>query len=934
LNDFDFLFALGYDDPGSVIGSYIRHVANGGLTAYKTIFQGGKKAGQSVYLHFVNGVFTAERLRPLAGLSDVEARVLYCAYSVHDINKLVEQAGKSFNALAVKETVQAELERVGIPDFFPAYQDYLEDITWLVRYHSGHYSTAAEGLIPALDLYRLDRERIQEVLGPLMRALDVLELSSTLEDRTYKTKFLLKLNEVCDQQYAFETHRVAEQRGLLTNLVHNAVSDHLEERLGLIPLLFYPDGVAYLAEAGSVPALADADMATIGRSVAQAAASMSRGEFAKFIRSGNQGIKVNRQCLELGVSFEEIWQVIYNHVAAKVTGKRFKIEEMETKTRNKLQAKADEARYKAERPLIEELLDRPALYPATQAAMGAGELLRSYYIFLNDHFKKQVGDAWQYLYAWLEVSQEEVARYGQLDPRYQRAYVVAGDLELVVDPLFERILADGTQLMPSAGDEDLGDYEALADYTRRMVQFSFGGERQVDFRAALAAYVENNHRQCCYCGSEFPTNKWMAPVTPANVTVQTFSNRLAGGAASEPKKYVCDICRLQFTLERLTHRAMKSIKTMYLHLYPYTFHTDVFLWALRDEVNGLLAQDASVVFPQIGQAFDAFLAENQVKLVLTTRNKSGKPYQNGLVLPQHTQTIGNVLIFPLNCPGDNDSEQFLFGLQNALLVQRFFGCKAILTDSAVPILGRDEFADLFVDNAPLGFEGLLPHDDFDRAALDELWTDVLALHRLRSRLYNPQREENPLLTLARAMTSGRLALFHAADRLVEHKVGQGKPGKQVRTWRSISATQQILPDLHELTKGEETVKQLETLAQQAWADRIIGRSLERNSLLKPFDMILAGLEQKPAAFGLDTLRAQLTEDIFRHLEAIASDEYKPGRTKREKVKGYVAAFFDGVLGKAYNGNATKLLADSKVLRSAYLFYLREQIPMKTKEKGA
>lgn len=124
------------------------------------------------------------------------------------------------------------------------------------------------------------------------------------------------------------------------------------------------------------------------------------------------------------------------------------------------------------------------------------------------------------------------------------------------------------------------------------------------------------------------------------------------------------------------------------------------------------------------------------------------------------------------------------------------------------------------------------------------------------------------------------------------------------------------------------MQQLESLAQVAWADHIIGRSLERNSLLKPFDMLLEGLERKPAVFGFDTLRAQLSEDIFRHLEAIASEEYKPGRTKREKVKAYVDLFFDGVLAEAYRGNVSKLLADSKGLRSAYLFYIREQIPTK------
>jgi len=61
----ELLFVLGYDDPDSIIGSYIEHVANGGLTAYKTIFQTGKKKGEPVYVHFLNGVFTAERLQSL-----------------------------------------------------------------------------------------------------------------------------------------------------------------------------------------------------------------------------------------------------------------------------------------------------------------------------------------------------------------------------------------------------------------------------------------------------------------------------------------------------------------------------------------------------------------------------------------------------------------------------------------------------------------------------------------------------------------------------------------------------------------------------------------------------------------------------------------------------------------------------------------------------
>lgn len=931
-NPANLLFALGYDDPNSLIGGYIRHVANGGLTAYKTILQTGAKAGEPVYVHFLNGVFTAERLRPLLDLSDVECRVLYSAYSVHDLNKVVDTGGRSFNAVATKESVRGELEKVGVPAFFPAYLEYLEDITFLVRYHSGHYHTAGEFLIRAVDPYRLDRDRLQRVLGPLMRALDGLELSTTLAERANKHDFLAFLNSVTDRQYVFVTHRVAEQRGLLTNMVHNRVTTYLEDRYGLVPLLFYPEGVAYLAERDRVPDLTDEDVSAVGQAVARAAAGLSRGSFAKFIRSGNQGIVVNEQCLELGVPFGEIFNIVYNHVAAKVTGKRFDVQTNEGKARAALAKAAGEAKHAGLAPDIISRLARPHFYPPSQEGMGAGELLRAYYIFLSDHLQPQVGDPWSYLYAWLRVSDEAVVFYNLLDPRYQRAYVVAHDLGLRIDPLYERILADGARLMPGGAEDDgqLGDYAVLADYVAQTVRFDFGGQPDVDFRAALRAYVENNHHQCCYCGSEFPTEKWMAVQVPANVTVQSFSNRLPGGSSAEPKRHACDVCRVQFTLEKLTHPAGKGMKTVYVHLYPYSFYTDVFLKALRAEVREVLAQDTTVLFPRTDEAFHTFLAENRIELVLLTRNRQGKPYQNGVVLPQYAEAIGNVLIFPLNCPGDSEAEQFLFALQNALLVQRFFGCKAVLTESAVPVLDKGDFADLFVDHVRLGFEGLVSRTDLDTDALRGLWRDVLALHHLREELYNPEREENPMLSLARSLAGdSRLAVLYVADRLVEHKAAQGRPDKTMRTWRSIAISQRILPDLRELTKGGVWVNQLQQLAHVAREGWIIGRSRERNSLLKPFDMMLEGLEAQSEAFGPDTLRAQLVEDIFRHLEVIAPEGYKPGHTKREKVKAYVAQFFDGVLDEVYRNNRARLLADAKGLRSAYLFYLRERINLKS-----
>jgi CRISPR-associated protein Csc3 len=932
----DLYFALGWhdDESSSVIGDFINHIANGGLQRYKTIFQTGAKHGEPLYNHVLNMVFVAERLQPLLDLSDLETRVLYSAIPVHDLNKVGDRAGVSFNRLATIEAVKEELERISVPEFFPDYLNYLEDMTLLVRSHSGHFHTDGEFLIRAHNPYRLDRDRLDRVLRPLIRALDNLELSVTLSESTNKQDFLAFLNSISNRQYEFGYHRVAENRGILTNLVQNQVAGYLEERYGLVPLLFYPDGVAYLVEKRQAPHITPDDLTTIGKRVATAGARISRGNFTKFIRSGNQGIKVDRQCLALGTSFSQVLDHIYTLVMRKVSGKRFKLDEVERKIHERLEVALCEPAQTPIDPRIKGRLEMP-LCPSSQEGMGAGELLRSYYIFLSDHFAKQVGDPWRYLYRWLKIGEEMTPFYDLLDPRYQRAYVITGNLGLSMEVLYDSILEDGRRLIGGVeqrDDQALGDFAALADYVKRHVTFSFEADQQIDFVTALQAYVESNHHQCCYCGSEFKTSAWMAQHVPADISVQSFSNRLPGGWGKEPKKNICLVCRAQFILEKLNRSSVKNVKTFYLHLYPYTFYTDVFLRALSDRVNDLLATDTTVIMLRSDDALREISSDSSGSLRLITRTKAGKPHAFGLALPQYAEFVGNVIIFPMNCPGENDAEQFLFALQNVLVMQRFLGCKAVLTSSPVPPVNRDTFNDFFVDGIPLGFEGLLPEPDLDRRVVNQLWARMAALIRLRSELYNPEREENSSLVFARAMADlSGLSVFHEADRMVELRARSGGASGDQRMWRTIAITRRILSDVNIAANGGLTMQALTDLATLGWRDRIIGRSLERNSLLKPFDMILEALKGKSDAFNVETLRAALVEDIFRHLEVIASQEYKPGRTKRERVKDYVDLFFNEVLEGVYRANINRLLSDEKGLRSAYLFYLREQIPVRERE---
>jgi CRISPR-associated protein Csc3 len=125
-------------------------------------------------------------------------------------------------------------------------------------------------------------------------------------------------------------------------------------------------------------------------------------------------------------------------------------------------------------------------------------------------------------------------------------------------------------------------------------------------------------------------------------------------------------------------------------------------------------------------------------------------------------------------------------------------------------------------------------------------------------------------------------------------------------------------------------EELEKLAEIAWNGGLRGRSLRKNALLMPLDEIFTKLNSHSDEADVELLRAATIEDIFEHLERIA-DEYRPGRKKWEATEDFVNGFFDSIYRGVYGGKLQKLLADEKLLRSAYMFYVREQIPRKSVE---
>lgn len=933
-----------YFEEDTLFTRYIETVAQGeALRRHKQTIHYGEKVGESLYTHILNGVSLLEDLRGWFELDQQEQLVLFTAYTVHDLNKF-EETEESFADLATPEEVQRRIVEFGLDRFFPDYQDYLWDIVELVRGHSGHFNA---------DVLHLDRTRAQRFrlfggpdrdqgqaryhrLRALIRAVDDADRLHGLDawQPGRDIKFLKELKAAADTtQYTIFTHQLTEHRGLLSNVIHNAIVHELREQHGLLPLLFYPDGVVYLQDKRRPPAIGDDVWGAIARRVARTLQAFTADQFAQFIDARPLGIRIDAKCLDLGLPFNQILEAVDSIIQRR----KFDIETLRSRVcaRTRKRASTLDAR-DPRRSALETLLDAPALIGESSERLRVAELIRTYYILLNEHFSGPGTDAWTALYDLLELPAARRPLYDLFDARQDRAYVLINDVPLAASEVWARIAADGTARLGQWTVEDRS-IPLIERYLRATVRLSAGPNTRPAFGDHVAHYVQNQHRQCVQCSSPLPTAPWMKTDVRSEISVNTFSNRLAAGPG-EPKKFVCGLCRMQFLIEKLAFREVPGEDVVYLHLFPYSFQTHHLLQGLRANVERVLgaAPEAKAFFlrPE-----EYLLAEGTDPLLFLPETKAGKPHSNGLYPPIYSELIGNVLIYPINPPGKNATERFVYVVQIAMLLQRQLGLKVLVSASPVPPLGPSDFADLYLDMQPLSTQGLVDAAHFwDREAdktpgnLPQLWKRMRLLLHLKGGLLNPKHFRDPLIEIGRALAVHPLEVFFVAERLLEDKLADDArllKGQQSSVRARAAAV--LLPHIEGVactarggTNVSNVSTQLKQLAEIAWTKRLRGRSLEKHSLMVPFDECLRQLGHPSKAFDDEAVRAATVIEIFEYLRRTAGEGYTPGGPKRAAVKTFVDLFFDGLFHGVYGGKRQLLLNDERRLRSAFLFYILEQ----------
>ena len=227
------------------------------------------KDDQSMVSHLLNGIFPALHLltvlereglsRP--SFSDEERSVYILAYLVHDIDKImmhnaVLQGDAQIEQIATYDREKIEhtkslvadcLQQCGAATFFPAYMDYLEDITYLAINTQQKWGTH---LHTYLWIFQLKERRIF-LLRRLCTYSDAIAYfvpsPSAILQSDEASKLTTILSELSHNELEFSYHQLREVRGLLTNVVNSGMI-HLftDGHEGIWPYLFFSNGVVYL----------------------------------------------------------------------------------------------------------------------------------------------------------------------------------------------------------------------------------------------------------------------------------------------------------------------------------------------------------------------------------------------------------------------------------------------------------------------------------------------------------------------------------------------------------------------------------------------------------------------------------------------------------------------------------------------------------------
>jgi CRISPR-associated protein Csc3 len=223
-------------------------------------------ADQSLNTHLLNGLFPANlierRLETLDTtikrvVKERERRLVIAGFILHDIEKFPDSPDgcRKLPLDQQRSLFEHKIQQLGIDRFInsndsEAYKEYLDDLMCIAfnaqRRWDTNWNFSEYGLNPTL------KDKTLRQLADLTCLADSLASIVKHPDDAEHYRLRELLHNLSNGQLQLTYHSIAENRGVLTNVVNNAVMEahtrlNRDDSIYYEPLLYLPTGVIYLA---------------------------------------------------------------------------------------------------------------------------------------------------------------------------------------------------------------------------------------------------------------------------------------------------------------------------------------------------------------------------------------------------------------------------------------------------------------------------------------------------------------------------------------------------------------------------------------------------------------------------------------------------------------------------------------------------------------
>ena len=775
------------DSSDFVLMDYIDKVVPQMLAEYT--FQsakGGTKypklSDQSMLAHILNGIFPTLTIVRTAGqqLSELEEQLYLIAYSFHDIDKLVGIRDLSVSDAEKSEQFYAYLDewvsKLHFDGFCPDYREYRGDIAYLIL--NTQKKWGADLNLQNFDLRLPGRRR--QYLRLMCTASDLIAyLLKNPSGVREQANVRESLTHLSDGKLEFAYHKLAENRGMITNIINNALLRILRDRLGWKPFLFFPTGVTYLRERSSK----DAILPTLDE-IAEDTEKQLIAYCAERLEVNLNGFTRDGKGFKFPDYYYDFFQIPQLLKLISVGCFRILHENKSPSAEKRLQK-------------LLQLQERGDISPDVpldfEEDMRVDQLAEYLY-----EVEKQVGRVTS-----RETVSAEILKFLDMQ-EYQTAFeVIPRDNRAGGVPLHWYFLA-GKYLIKNRGldanqmeglftvianqvvatfREDVEQHEAqkegfevLRQYVQQTVDINGHDKIEHNFRTELDRYTNTKKKGrgsnagCSLCSSPFATNKQRN--TSVIFSNQVYSNKNLLNS-SLLVRGICELCEVEMMLRQIMIRSKLNlvggryddVKIKWLYLYPsyfFTTETAKFVGDMYHRLKNLNFFDVRKALHK-GMAVSDFINLDEM-LIDTEIPDPDDDYL--LKMEFGANDLGTFYFCGIPTLGKNptDTESWALPTFIALLMPLVFNAKVVVTESQMPLYqSSEEWKETVVLDAPHSFARHILRQD--KLRIDEIETalrKIAASYDINIDVF--QKDRSPqwqhLNEIARNIDTDPLYVFH------------------------------------------------------------------------------------------------------------------------------------------------------------------------------